>query len=215
MPSVSANAFSMPARPSPGLRACTSESRHSSVAMQQARAVHVDGAALQHHLALAQKHAMLLDAQRLRHASRHRVVALVVRVLGPAVEPPVGGDALAAPCWSRRWRPSRASRPGRWECDGSPPRPRSTPTFLSTAAGLALERGAAHEDAHALMAREQPHQLAVGPGDGREASRPVLLFVRPADPGGGVGDPLRGHRVAAACRRGAHGFSRCRCVIPA
>ena len=53
-----------------------------------------------------------------------------------------------------------------------------------------------HDDANLLDTGKLADDLGVDPGDGLEASGPVVGVVRPGDPGGGVGLPLGRHAVA-------------------
>ena len=188
----------------------------------RALAVDVDGPALEHDRPPLVDRAPQLQVEGLRRALGDLVVLPVVRVLGPAVEaeardrhlglgvlaPHADGPEVA--------RPAAVGRPAE-ELDA----PGRGADPLEDPPRLRLVRLRGHEDADDLALRQLADDLAVDPRDGREAARPVGEVVRPAEPGGLVLLPLRGHAegldvgVEGGARQGLYSRSRNRRSIPA
>ena len=172
----------------------------------EAGAVDVDGAPLQH------------DSRRERRQSepfvdprRHGVVRHVLRVLHPpGVEPPV----------------DESQRPGRVLTgdEGRPVVPdphvdggdvvehdaaRVDSAAPETRRHLGLEGSVVDQQIDRLAARQRPDHLHPGPPHPFEVIRPGIDVVRPREPRGGMGLPLRGHPVTRPARvrqSGARGF---------
>ena len=114
--------------------------------------------------------------------------------------------ALKRQCVARFSPPSRSTNERR-RCRASTsdrsarargPNCAAAPTSASVSRASALDGVVGHEDAHALVRREQAHDLGVHPADRRELAGPVALVVRPGDPGRRVRLPLRRHPNSTA-----------------
>src|SRR5690349_4427855 len=62
--------------------------------------------------------------------------------------------------------------------------------FLQNAPGALLDISILDQDPDALHLGQLADDLAVDPGDGCEAARPIVTIVRPGDPGGFMRLPL-------------------------
>ncbi len=172
---------------------------------QRPRAVDVDGPPLQHHppgLAGDGRGRLPLPVPKAaRDAIGDRVVLLVVGVLRPAVESPVGdGHLPGAVLDEERAIVARPAPVGRRAEEVDHLEVRADAREQLARARLA--RRVVDQDAHPLAPRQVADHLAVDPGDRRQLARPVARLVRPGDPGGGVRLPLGGHDKPELSRRG-------------
>ena len=171
---------------------------------QNASAVGVNGAAFKHDAVL--RAVLVLDeglpgreVEQRGHAAGELVVELAVRILGPAVEEPVG-EAYLALCVAYKdgtgvARPTAVCRPPVKADAGQigPCAPEDTGYALF---GFLVFDG----NVDLLVASKQAHDLRIEPGDGLEFSGPVLGVVGPGEPCGLVPIPLGGHAVAECLR---------------
>lgn len=166
---------------------------------QDACAVHVDGAAFEDEAMVADCGLEFGQAVELRHVVRNLVVSVVVRVLGPGVELPVGDGDLARGVFDEDG--AGVAEP---DAVGGPMVEVEAGEVGSgaeeDAAGALFGGLVVDEDVDVLDAGEVADDLGVDPGDGLEFSGPVLGIVGPRNPGGGMGLPLGGHTVVLAAR---------------
>ena len=122
-------------------------------------------------------------------------VFFVIGVFGPAVEAPVRvGDFPGRVADGDRAGVAHPSAVGgnAKEIDGG----EIGAGLFQNGADFGFSCAILHQQINALNAREMPDDFREGPGNRRELSRPVGLFVRPAEPRGVVMFPLGGHPVA-------------------
>ena len=178
---------------------------------QNASAVGVNGAAFKNYAVL--RTVLVLDeglrggeAEERGNAAGELVVELAVRVLGPAIEEPVGEGNLAL-CVADK---DGAGVPRPTAVSGPAVKAHVVEVGASALenTGHALQRLAVFDDdVDLLVAGEQAHDLRIEPGDGLEFSGPVLGIVGPGEPGGFVRFPFGRHAVAEFSR----GWNRWRC----
>ena len=168
------------------------------------RAVDVDGAPFEHHAPRLAVHGgrrlPLPQLESLGDPVVDGVVLLVVGVLRPTVEPPVGDRHLALGVLDEERaivaRPAPVGRRAD-EVDHAEVGAHA----LQQLACPRLRGGVVDQDADPLAAGQVADHLAVDPGDGRQLAGPVARLVRPGDPRGGVRLPLRRHAKAELGRR--------------
>ena len=181
--------------PRPGLRCCTSPSRHSSVVSRAPRpftSMDPPSSTSGRPSACRRDH---LGAGGAGHAPADRGVPLEVRVLGPGGEAPAHG-AQGRRRRARRCSPNPAPRCGRWARGGSATSGERRRPLARSPAAPGPRRRAPPTSAHRLGPGQVAHDLGVDPGDGAELPGPVLAVVGPGQPGGRVGLPLGGHAPA-------------------
>ncbi len=190
-------------RDSPGLRACTVSSRHSSVVSSVPSPLTSMLPPSSTTRRAAARRAAVSSTRAAARATRrrHRVVALPVVVLGPAVEPPVGRGQLAraSSLHEDRAEVARPDAVGRHahEVDARRGRRRPAPSMLARL--LPRRRRSTTRMRTRSRGASCAHDLGVDPGDRRELARPVASLVRPGDPGRRVRLPLGGHAEAERC----------------
>ena len=140
------------------------------------------------------------DAVELGDVVGNLVVVPPVVVLGPRVELPVGGCAVALRIF-HEYRagvaePDSVGRPVMEVYAGE-----VGAAALEDASCPALGCKVVDEDMDVFDAREVANDLGVDPGNGLEFSGPVFRVVRPGYPSGGVGSPLGGHAACGGCHR--------------
>ena len=163
---------------------------------QQARAVHVDGAAFKHHVVFK-----AVQLQRARDARRDFVVEIVGRILAaPGVVHPVGhGDLPGAPVLHEDR--SVVAAPGvvrRMVVELHPGHVRAGLRAQALRPRLEFRRAV---DAHVLEAADLFHNLSEDIRDRTKLPRPGRTVVRPRKPDGFLRLPLGGH-LKPQLRRG-------------
>src|SRR5262249_52797517 len=145
----------------------------------------------------------LAHLRRLGDLRRHMVVALVVRILRPAVELPVRGELLAVlVLHDDRARVARPDAVGRDREEGHARKVRA----LLYPARLRLLRFSRvlDADADALAPPEHADDLGVGAGAHPAFPGPVFVVPRPADPCGAAGPEAGGHPITTLTRPSSH-----------
>ena len=130
------------------------------------------------------------------------VVAVVVVVLGPGVELPVGNGEFALRIFYEDG--AGVAEP---DAVGLPVMEVEAGEVGSGAAevagGTIFCVGVIDEDVDVFDLGEVANDFGVDPGDGLKFSGPVLGVMGPCDPGGGVRSPLGGHAVVGRLWVGA------------
>ena len=172
---------------------------------QNACSVGVDGAAFEDDAVVSGFGLELGQVVELRYAVRDLVVVVVVWILGPGVELPVGDGSVACRVFEEDGagvaEPDAVGGPA-MEVDAGEVGSGS----VEDAVGAPLGRDVVDEDVDLFGAGEVAGDLGVDPGNGLEFAGPVFGVVGPGDPGGGVGGPFGGHTVVLAARCLVHWF---------